>query len=305
MSIDVRQMVTDRIITELEKGNIPWKKPWISPNGSRNGVAYSRSTGKPYSLLNQWLLGIPGEWATYDQIQKDGGKVKKGEKSKMCVLWKVSEKEIENTETGEKEKKKFFVLRYFNVFHIPTQTEGIEPKYKEEELPKLNDDNSTNALDEILNAYYSKYSIVVNECISSKAFYSPTFDSITIPQKSQYANVSEYYSTKAHETIHSTGHKTRLNRLDNGVDSLFGGKEYSKEELVAEIGASALCNLYGLENNDSFTNSVAYIQSWISKLKNDKNFIISASTKAEKAINLILGNIGIVEDDETEEEVGE
>jgi len=101
-------------------------------------------------------------------------------------------------------------------------------------------------------------------------------------------STAEYYSTVFHELTHSTGHPTRLNRLTRS--SFFGTEDYSKEELVAEIGASALVNHAGLETSRSLRNSVAYIQNWLSVLKNDKRFIVSASGKAEKAVNLILGS---------------
>ena len=103
----------------------------------------------------------------------------------------------------------------------------------------------------------------------------------------QFISTAEYYSTIFHELTHSTGHSRRLNRLDRTAH--FGSEEYSKEELVAEIGAATLVNHAGLETVSSFRNSTAYIQSWLQVLREDKRFIVSASGKAEKAVNLILG----------------
>lgn len=117
--MDIYKEITERIITEMEKGIIPWEKPWIA---SGNCVAHT--TGKPYSLLNQMLLGRPGEYITFNQCQKEGGRVKKGEKSHMVVFWKWIEQEDE--ETGEKKEIPF--LRYYNVFHID-QCEGISAKH--------------------------------------------------------------------------------------------------------------------------------------------------------------------------------
>ena len=119
-----------------------------------------------------------------------------------------------------------------------------------------------------------------------KAFYRPSNDTIVLPMMSQFAETAEYYSTAFHEMVHSTGHSNRLNRLTQTAH--FGNEEYSKEELVAEIGASALVNHAGLETEKSFRNSTAYVQSWLNVLKNDKRFIVSASGKAEKAVELIL-----------------
>ena len=86
---------------------------------------------------------------------------------------------------------------------------------------------------------------------------------------------------------HSTGHCSRLNRLDRVA--AFGSEDYSKEELIAEIGAAALVNHAGLETANSFRNSAAYVQNWLKVLRDDKRFIVSAAGKAEKAVSLILG----------------
>ena len=111
---------------------------------------------------------------------------------------------------------------------------------------------------------------------------------MAMEQKKTCMSTAEYYSTAFHELVHSTGHTSRLNRLTH--PSFFGTEDYSKEELVAEIGASALVSHVGLENERSFRNNAAYIQNWLTVLKGDKRFIVSASGKAEKAVNLILGS---------------
>ena len=127
----------------------------------------------------------------------------------------------------------------------------------------------------------------LNHEAGDRAFYRPSTDSITLPTLNQFAATAEYYSTAFHELTHSTGHSKRLNRLEK--TAFFGSEAYSKEELIAEIGAAALVNVAGLETAKSFRNTTAYIQNWLSVLKNDKRFIVSASGKAEKAVNLILG----------------
>ena len=111
--MDIYAAVTDRIIEQMEQGISPWQKPWIS-----NSKAISHATGKPYSLLNQLMLGRPGEYLTFKQCQQAGGKVKKGAKSSMVVFWKFIEQEDEETH----EKKEVPFLRYYNVFHIDQYT---------------------------------------------------------------------------------------------------------------------------------------------------------------------------------------
>jgi antirestriction protein ArdC len=277
--MDIYAAVTDRIIAQMEPGVIPWSKPWVS-----NGKAVSHATGKPYSLLNQMLLGRPGEYLTFKQCQEAGGKVKKGEKSSLVVFWKWIEQEDE--ETGETKEVPF--LRYYNVFHID-QCEGIQTKYTTE--AHFPDGAFTvETAQEIIYDYLEREGVKLTHSEGDRAFYQPLTDSITLPLLAQFRNTAEYYSTAFHETVHVTGHHSRLNRLEK--TAFFGSEAYSKEELIAEIGAAALVNHTGLETPDSFRNSAAYIQNWLQVLKNDKRFIVSASTKAEKAVNMILGTAG-------------
>lgn len=278
---NVYEIVTARIIAELEKGNIPWEKPWT---GVRSG-AFNRISKKPYSLLNQMLLQHSGEYATFKQWSELGGHVKKGEKSEIIVFWKIFEAEETNPETGEKETKKIPLLRYYNVFHI-SQVEGVEPLAPEQ----LNDEiEPIEEADKIITDYINREHLNFTECKSNQAYYRPSDDSVVVPLKEQYKNINEYYSTTFHELTHSTGHKNRLNRLQTGAVAAFGSETYSKEELVAEIGSASLMNIVGIETPKTFKNSAAYIQSWLHVLRNDNKFIVSASSKAEKAVNYIIG----------------
>ena len=267
--------ITDRIIAQMESGIIPWQKPWIS-----NSKAISRSTGKPYSLLNQMLLGRPGEYLTFKQCQEAGGKVKKGEKSSMVVFWKWIEQEDE--ETGEKKEVPF--LRYFNVFHID-QCEGISAKHTTE-TAFPDGAEPLEAAQDIIYDYLSREGVKLSHQEGDRAFYRPATDEVVLPIRKQFVSTAEYYSTVFHELTHSTGHSSRLNRLNR--PSFFGTEDYSKEELVAEIGAATLINHVGLETSASFRNNAAYIQNWLAVLKDDKRFIVSAAGKAEKAVALIL-----------------
>ena len=273
--MDIYAAVTDRIIAQMEQGVIPWLKPWRT-----NGKAVSHATGKPYSLLNQMLLGHPGEYLTFKQCQAAGGRVKKGEKSNIVVFWKWIEQEDEETH----EKKEVPFLRYYNVFHID-QCEGVTAKHTTEAAFPDGADTQEAAQD-IIHDYLSRTGVKLLHEEGDRAFYRPSTDEIVLPLRKQFISTAEYYSTVWHELVHSTGHPSRLNRLDKVV--AFGSDVYSKEELVAEIGAAALVNHCGLETSTSFSNNAAYIQNWLSVLKGDKRFIVSAAGKAEKAVTLIL-----------------
>ena len=273
--MDIYAAVTDRIIAQLEQEVIPWAKPWCS-----NGKAISHATGKPYSLLNEMLLQRPGEYITFKQCQEAGGKVRKGEKSHMIVFWKWIEQEDEDT--GEIKDVPF--LRYYNVFHID-QCEGISAKYTTEAaFPDIA--STVETAQEIIYDYLGRENVRLTHSEGDRAFYRPATDEVVLPIRKQFVSTAEYYSTVFHELTHSTGHASRLNRLTNAA--FFGTEDYSKEELIAEIGAAALVNHCGLESSSSFRNNTAYIQNWLSVLRGDKRFIVSAAGKAEKAVNLIL-----------------
>lgn len=272
--MDICAEITSRIITQLGDGIIPWKKPWI---GSNSAISYA--TGKPYSLLNQMLLGKSGEYLTYKQCLQAGGFIRKGEKARMIVFWKWLQQTDE--ETGEIKEIPF--LRYYKVFHI-SQCEGIISKHGISPEMACTADSAAEA---IISSYLKRSGVRLYHKDISSAFYRPSDDSISLPQRNQFHSSAGYYSTAFHELAHSTGHSTRLNRINSTAH--FGSEDYSKEELVAEITAAALVNHAGLETNDSFQNNAAYIQNWLQVLQNDKRFIVSASSKAEKAMNLILG----------------
>lgn len=280
MAFNIYQEITNRIIEQLEQGYIPWMKPW---SGVKEG-AFNRITKKPYSLLNQMLLKHEGEYASFKQWSNLGGKIKKGEKSEMVVFWKVLHKEETNSQ-GEKVDKFIPMLRYINVFHI-SQVEGVEPLNKDE----LKENKPIEEAEKIKNDYVKRENFLIQERITNEAFYSPLRDFIQVPCKEQYNNVIEFYSTLFHEMIHSTGHMSRLGRFDEHSKlAAFGSEDYSKEELIAEIGSATLMNVVGIETEKTFKNSAAYIQSWLRVLKNDNKFIVSASSKAEKAVKYILG----------------
>lgn len=285
--MDLFQVITDRIVDQLEQGVIPWQKPWSGVQG-----AISHTTGMRYSLLNQMLLGCrSGEFVTFKEAQREGGHIKKGEKASMIVFWKFMESakrddngNVVHGADGKPIMESMPFLRYYNVFHID-QCEGLQPRFAEDPKPgeHLSPDD---AADRIVEDYVQRSGVKLTIEHSDRAFYSPVSDSVTVPELAQYTCISEYYSTLFHELTHSTGHVSRLNRLSK--EASFGSELYSKEELIAELGAAFLVNHVGLETDGSFHNSAGYIQSWLKALKDDKKLIVSAAGKADKAVVMIL-----------------
>ena len=306
---DIYEAVTNRIIDALEQGTIPWHKPWVCSRKASKGepvysttAAVSYATGKPYSLLNQMLLGRPGEYVTFKQCQDAGGRVKKGEKSSMVVFWKMID--VDKTDAngvpvfdpdGKVITKTVPVLKFFNVFHLD-QCEGLTPKHDGSKRPAADKPalpavDPIDAAEAVVADYVKRSGLTLKTGYQDRAFYSPAWDTVSVPEIGQYKHANEYYSTLFHELTHSTGHKSRLDRFSGDAKAAaFGDENYSKEELVAEIGSAAILNRLSIETPDTFRNSAAYIQNWLSALKNDKRLIVSAASRADKAVQLIMND---------------
>ena len=266
--MNVAEIVTSKIIEQLQQGTIPWQKPW---HGS---PAINYITRKPYQGINVLLLGRGGEFATWNQIKELNGLIKKGSESSMVVYYNTRK-----VMTDNEEEKSIPFMRYYRVFHL-SDIEGIESK-----IP-VNTFDPLEQAEQIIPNYSTCPEIIED---NNRAWYSPSKDQIGIPKMGQFKTVEEYYSTLWHEAIHSTGHTSRLNRFSAGQEqAAFGSENYSKEELIAEIGSAMLCCYCGIEK--TIENSASYIASWLKVLKNDNNFVIQASSKAQKAYDYILNN---------------
>jgi antirestriction protein ArdC len=285
MSNQVYQYVTDRIMEELEKGCVPWHKPWkASSDGVR--VAASYVSKKPYRGVNTFLLALArfkagydsNYWLTFKQVEALGGNVK-GERSEMVVFWKLLEKPAKKP-TPDNDTDYIPMLRYYRVFNLD-QVSGIE-------RPKLEVTAEFEPIKEaeaIATRYQQQIEVTHG---GSRAFYRPSTDSIRMPERNAFEVPAEYYSTLFHEFTHSTGHKSRLDRSGITETHFFGDEVYSKEELVAEMGAAMLCGTVGIENQ-TIKNSASYIQTWLSKLRDDQKLVVYAAAAAQKAADFIQG----------------
>lgn len=265
MNNKVYTYVTERILEALKNGTIPWQKPW------KAGLPINYVSRKAYRGINLLLLNRSGEYLTWNQITKLGGKVKKGSKSEMVVFFKL-------IDSKEDPDKKIPLLRYYRVFHI-SDVDGI-PSI----LDAQTEENKTITTCEDIVKQYNEVEIVNDT--DKRAFYTPTNDIINIPRMNVFVSSEEYYSTLFHEMVHSTGHKSRLNRFTSPDQFNFGSHDYSKEELVAEIGSAMLCTITDIEKN-TIDNSAAYIDSWIKALENDHKLIVQAANKAQAAVEYI------------------
>ncbi len=278
MAKSVYEIITDKFVESLEQGRIPWRKPWTTA-----GMAYNHNSGNAYGLLNQMLLG-EGEYLTFEQVKKEGGHVKKGEKGNFVVSYfEAFDKDDEGNIIPE--TKRIFP-RYYYVYEV-SQCEGIERK----RTPEPQHHEPIEEAQAVMDTYFGRETCQLFHHHKGKAFYSPSTDSVTLPEMGLFKSAKHYYGVAFHEMTHSTMTKNRCNRAEErfGKNVAFGSTEYSKEELVAEIGSSFLCNHVGIETEEIFENSKAYIQGWCSKLKSDPKFIVEASAKAEKAMKYIIG----------------
>ena len=276
MANSVYRYVTERILSELSKGVVPWKRSW-------GGVGFpvNRASGKPYRGVNSLLLP-PGEYLTFKQARDLGGSIKKGEAPFMVVFYRMIDRQEEETErrTGNSEDaiKRIPLLRYYRVYEIG-QCDGIDRRYSA--LRRTEAERIEAA--EAIRQRYSDPPAVVEK--GMRACYSPILDLVMTPPIENFHSDEEYYSTLFHELVHSTGHPKRLNRKFGA----FGNDAYSFEELVAEIGGAMLCGMSGIVES-TIENSAAYIRSWSKRLRQDDTLIVKAASAAQKAADLVSGN---------------
>jgi antirestriction protein ArdC len=275
MSTDVYTLITDRIISLLDKGTVPWQQTWSTEVGMPRNLV----TEREYHGSNLWILGSQGYtspfWATLHQVNQAGGRILSGSKSTPIIFYKPY-KSIDK-ETGEEKTRR--VLQYSNVFNA-AQMEGVDVP---EIVKEVREHTPIEVCDKIIGGYPKGPTIIHGD---SRAYYRPSSDSVHMPELSAFTTAEAYYSTLFHELTHSTGHSSRLDRNMSGMVR-FGDVSYAREELIAEMGATYLCGVAGISNS-TIDNSASYIASWKQALRNDPRCVITAAGKAQRAADYIL-----------------
>lgn len=277
MAKDLAQDITNKVISLLERGNLPaFKKLWSS-----SGEGYNYSTSKPYQGLNSLLTALAtseggysqNAWLTFNQANKLGGRIRKGSAGLALTSYRFVQK------TGEGGKDESYpCLTSFIVFNV-ADIEGIAFDFGDADGTAI-----TNADATILNDAASRIGVQV-KFGSDSASYNRSLDLIKLPNAAQFIDSASFFAVFAHELVHSTGHNSRLART---FGSAFGDADYAKEELVAELGAAMLCAKYGVDSN--IEGHASYLEGWLSALKSDKRFIFKASSCASKAVALLTGD---------------
>jgi antirestriction protein ArdC len=284
--MDIYAMVTDKIITLLESGVVPWRRPWTSAGLPRNLVSK-----KPYRGVNVFLLSaskyVAPFWLTMRQANELGGHIRKGEESTAVVFWKIEDAkrstEDLDTEATEKKTRRRFLLRFYRVWNL----EQCElPQTALDKLPKIetHQHDPIEAVEKIIAGMPNPPEIVRG---GSKAFYSPLTDRITLPPRELFVSAEEEACTTLHECSHAAGASKRLNRESITEAAPFGSPTYSLEELVAELSAAYLCAEAGI-SNAVIANQAAYVSGWLKALRDNRKLLIHAAAQAQKAADFIL-----------------
>lgn len=289
--MDIRQVITDKIIAMLEKGGNVARTRWM--NAAQHGFPHNGKTGAIYKGINVLILwdeaierGFSSNvWMTYKQAEGMGVQVRKCEKAVMCAYFEMMQCKNSQADQGDNEAggmAGFFPMcKPFWLFNV-AQIDGL-PESFTAPAEVRNVFNSIDAAEKLLVASGATIHHGFNG-----AFYVPSKDQICLPEREYFTSSENYFATALHELCHWTGHESRLNRH---FSKRFGDDAYAFEELVAELGAAFVVGHVGFVDA-TIENHAAYVESWLSVLKNDKAAIFTARKQASLAYDFILEKAG-------------
>lgn len=283
---DVYTRVTNKIIADLERGNLTWLQPWQAGHAAGPVSRPLRATGEAYRGINVLMLWAAAMekgyvcpiWMTFNQAQKVGAHVRRGEKGSLVVFANTYKKK-EQDEEGEETEREVAFLKGYQVFNAE-QIEGLPNHYYARVEPVH---ETTLQRIEAAERFFANTGADIRHG-GNRAFYQIMDDFVQMPELQAFKDSESYYATLAHEMNHWTRHASRLNR-DFGRKR-WGDAGYAMEELVAEIGAAFLCADLGL-TPEVREDHAAYIASWLKVLKNDKKAVFMAASHAQKAADLL------------------
>jgi antirestriction protein ArdC len=280
---DLYHQVTNNIVADLEKGVVPWTKPW--KDGNTGGIMpMNAATKRCYNGVNIPILWhaqlargySTASWMTYKQAAEIGGQVRGGEKSTHIVFTK----KLTLKDRESEEEKQIGMLKAYSVFNV-CQIDGL-PQEVATELPQ---EQRQDAVTAFIAA--TKADIRIG---GDRACYVPALDFITLPPEGAFNTREHFLATNLHELAHWTGHKSRL---DRDLKSRFQEKSYAAEELVAELTAAFLCAHLGIKGE---LKHAEYIANWLDLLKEDNRAIFTASSRASQAADYLRTFSETVED---------
>lgn len=278
---DIYTRITNKILADLEKGELTWRKPWNSAHLSENVQRPLRWNNIPYTGINTVVLWATAaeksydlpHWMTFNQALDLKASVRKGEKGTQIIYADQLLKEEEDKH-GEKQIVQIPFLKSYTVFNAH-QIKGLPEHFYT--IAKSVPVNTPQRM-EAIETFFAQTKADIRK--GYKAAYYIGEDYVDMPPIESFETAKDYYGVLAHEITHWTKHPTRLNR-DFGR-KVWGDEGYAKEELVAEIGACFLAADLGFEPMPE-ENHAAYIQSWLQALQDDKKLIVFAASYAQKA----------------------
>ena len=288
--------VTDKIMRALEKGCVPWIKPWTDSPGTREIPINAH--GRHYRGINRVLLGMEQfamgyttqQWFTRKMANEAGGHIRKGQKGTPVVLFRpVDRKPSENGDSnpndtdGNGESRSYWVYRFYYVWNRD-QLDGVDAVPAPVPIVRGPTAQRHALADQIFLDSGAHVSYGGN-----RAYYASEEDFIRLPLPEQFCGPDGFHATRFHELVHWTGHASRLARKYGS----FGSRDYAREELVAEMGAAFLCDWCGLESE---LQHPEYIASWLKVLDEDRSAVIVAASQAQKAFDFLLATSGMNEE---------
>jgi antirestriction protein ArdC len=288
MRTDVYQRITDQIVCELEKGVRPWLKPWNAEHAAGRITRPLRGNGIPYRGINILMLwsaamekGFAAPiWMTFKQALEFDAHVRKGEQGSLVVYADKIIRAETDADTGEEAERAIPFMKGYTVFNVE-QIDGLPERFYAKAEPR----GETVQRIERVEAFFAATGAVVRHG-GNRAYYSISTDHVQMPPIEAFRDAESYYATRAHETVHWTRNKSRLDR-DFGRKR-YGDEGYAIEELVAELGSAFLSADLDL-TPEVRDDHAAYIASWIKVLKDDKRAIFSAASHAQRAADFLHG----------------
>lgn len=282
---DVYTRVTTRIVEELERGVLPWLKPWNAEHAAGRITRPLRHNGQAYKGINILMLWASAEisgfvspfWMTFQQAKELGGHVKKGEHGSPVVYASTFKKKEQGDDGLETEEDVPF-LKEYTVF-CADQCEGLPDHfYATVEVPK-----ETLPRIEQAEAFFANTKADIRTG-GNRAYYAIDPDYVRVPPFETFRDAESHAGTLAHELTHWTRHPSRLNREFGR--KRWGDEGYAMEELVAELGSAFLCADLHI-TPEVRDDHASYIESWLKVLKDDKRAVFSAASYASKAVDFL------------------
>ncbi|MBD3847394.1 DUF1738 domain-containing protein [Bosea sp. SSUT16] len=229
---DIYTRITEKIVTDLEKGVRPWMQPWRAGNAIGRVTRPLRHNGLPYAGMNVLLLWSEAmargftspTWMTFKQAIELGGAVRKDETGTTVVFASRFTK-TELGSGGEEFDREIPFLKAYTVFNV-AQIDRLPDRYYARSEPVLD----PVAHIEHADGFFANTGAVIRHG-GDRAFFSPAGDFIQMPPFATFRDVESYVATLSHEATHWTGTPQRLNR--DLTRYAKDKSERAREELIA------------------------------------------------------------------------